>query len=116
MALIQMTMTSHCLKRSVQVNAYIPCDPMLLPGMEPDPGPWKTIYLLHGFLGDGTQWLGSDKIGEISKLYNVAVIMPNGESLSVASWSTSPACSSLFQRSGRTPSSRACPWAATARS
>ena len=53
MALIQMTMTSFCLKRSVQVNAYIPCDPMLMPGMVPDAGPWKTIYLLHGFFLDG---------------------------------------------------------------
>ena len=79
MALIQMTMTSFCLKRSVQVNAYIPCDPMLMPGMVPDAGPWKTIYLLHGFVGDATHWLGFDKIGEISQMYNVAVIMPNGE-------------------------------------
>ena len=82
MALIHMTMTSRCLKRGVEVNAFIPCDPMLLPGAGPDDapkGPWKTIYLLHGYMGAASNWLSADRIGEISQQYNVAVIMPNGE-------------------------------------
>lgn len=79
MALIQMNITSMCLKRPVQINAFLPVDPMLLPGMGAPKGPWKTIYLLHGYTGSCNDWLGNDKIAEISKIYNVAVILPDGE-------------------------------------
>jgi len=79
MALIQLSMMSMCLKRTVPVNAYIPCDPMLMPGEKISFEPFKTIYLLHGYTGSYSDWLGTDKLSEISKQYNVAIIMPDGE-------------------------------------
>ena len=74
MAFIQIDFQSMCLKRHVKFNAYIPLD-----GMEPPRGPFKTMYLLHGFTGSCDGWLGSDKIGALSQLYNLAIIMPDGE-------------------------------------
>ena len=79
MALIQIDFQSMCLKRHVKFNAFIPLDPMLMPGMEPPKGPFKTMYLLHGYSGSCDGWLASDKIGAISQLYNIAIIMPDGE-------------------------------------
>ncbi len=79
MALIQIDFQSMCLKRRIKLNAFIPIDPMLMPGMEPPKGPFKTMYLLHGYSGNCFGWLGSDKIAEISMMYNLAIIMPEGE-------------------------------------
>lgn len=79
MALIQIDFQSMCLKRHVKFNAYIPLDPMLLPGVKPPAGPFKTMYLLHGYSGSCFDWLGSDKIGKLSQQYNLAIIMPDGE-------------------------------------
>lgn len=79
MAFIQIDMDSNCLKRHIKFNAYIPIDPMLMPGAVSPTGPFKTMYLLHGYSGSSYDWLGSDKIDTISKTYNLAIIMPEGE-------------------------------------
>ncbi len=79
MALIQLDFQSECLHRHVQVNAYIPLDTMLMPGMEAPKGPFKTLYLLHGYTGGCYDWLASDKIGQLSQMHNIAIIMPDGE-------------------------------------
>ena len=79
MALIQLDFYSQLLKRSVKLNAYIPLDDKLIPGQEPASGPFKTMYLLHGYTGNCYGWLGSDDIDDISRLYGLAVVMPEGE-------------------------------------
>ena len=79
MAFIQAEMDSYCLKRPVKFNAFLPIDPMLMPGMTEPAGPFKTMYLLHGYSGSCYDWLGGDRIDLIAKTYNIAVIMPDGE-------------------------------------
>ena len=79
MAFLQIDMDSNCLKRHVRFNAYLPIDPMLVPGMTPPTGPFKTMYLLHGYSESCHDWLGRDGIDTLSKTYNIAVIMPDGE-------------------------------------
>ena len=78
MALIQMEFLSACLKRNVHVNAYIPLDEMLMPGMEPKKGPFKTMYMLHGYTSGSCELL-TGRYNELSSLYNIAIIMPEGE-------------------------------------
>lgn len=79
MAFIQMNMISHSLHRTVPINAYIPCDPILMPDMEPPTGPWKTMYLLHGYTGSCFEWPECVNLNELSKQYNLAIILPDGE-------------------------------------
>jgi S-formylglutathione hydrolase FrmB len=69
---------SACLKRNVHVNAYIPLDEKLMPGMEPKKGPFKTMYMLHGYTGGSCELL-TGRYNELSNLYNIAIIMPEGE-------------------------------------
>ena len=79
MAFMQIDMDSNCLKRHVRFNAYIPIDPMLVPGMSLPAGPFKTMYLLHGYSESCCEWFAHDNIDTISKTYNLAIIMPDGE-------------------------------------
>ena len=39
----------------------------------------KTLVLLHGYSGGSKDWLVGSKIEELSKVYNIAVVLPNGE-------------------------------------
>jgi len=79
MAFIQARFTSNALKRNVRFNVILPSDPMLLPGMEAPKGPFKTIYLLHGYTGSLNGWLLNAELGDIPQLYDTAIVMPDGE-------------------------------------
>lgn len=53
MATVQVNFFFKCLMRMVTINAVIPVDPMIFPGMKvPEEKPFKTIYLLHGIFGN----------------------------------------------------------------
>lgn len=41
-------------------------------------GPWKTIYLLHGFTGGRNDWLRHTDIEDWANKWQYAVIMPDG--------------------------------------
>ena len=46
MAILQMTMMSQALMRTVPVTVVLPFDKMLFPGMQPrQEGAYKTLYL-----------------------------------------------------------------------
>ena len=58
MALIQVNFMSKTLMRTVPINVILPADKMTFPGMpQPEPKPYKTLYLLHGVFGNYTDWL-----------------------------------------------------------
>lgn len=61
---------SNALNRKVGFEMYIPND-------EPneDGGRMRTLFLLHGYTGDAYNWVSE----ELSKKYNFAVVVPNGE-------------------------------------
>jgi len=78
MAWFQGSFASNSLNRMVSVNILIPADMRL--GMPKRPEkPFKTLYLLHGYTGDCTDWLTSSSIAQMSQMYDIAVVMPSGE-------------------------------------
>ncbi|MCL1835727.1 MAG: alpha/beta hydrolase-fold protein [Oscillospiraceae bacterium] len=78
MAWFQGNFASQSLNRQVSVNVLIPAD-MRLGVPKKQDKPFKTIYLLHGFTGDCSDWITGTSIGEISQMYDFAVVMPSGE-------------------------------------
>lgn len=41
--------------------------------------PVKTLFLLHGYSGNCTDWLYGSAVNELAGLYNLAIICPSGE-------------------------------------
>ena len=39
----------------------------------------KILYLLHGFSGDSTDWISGSNVMDVSRRYNLAIVMPSGE-------------------------------------
>lgn len=81
MALSQVHYFSQALSRIVTFHIYLPNDTQCEftdnnPNYERDT---KTLYLLHGFSGNTTDWITGSNAMEISRQYNIAIIMPSGE-------------------------------------
>ncbi len=78
MAWLQVSFFSTSLGRSVPLNVLLP-QPMQMPGMpKKEPAPYKTLYLLHGYMGNYTDWIMNTQITEMSQQFNIAVVMPSG--------------------------------------
>lgn len=80
MAMLQIQFFSQSLRREVMLSALIPLDG---PPAQDQPAkelkPLKSLYLLHGYSGNHTDWLHFARIRELSDRYKVAVFMPAGE-------------------------------------
>lgn len=82
MAFLQVNFISQSLMRTVTVNVLLPIDKIALPGeSEQKVAPYKTLYLLHGILGNYTDWINGTNIQRWSDEKNVAVVMPSGENM-----------------------------------
>lgn len=81
MAIIQAKFFSNSLSRTVPFVAVLPNDGAFSEYGEPDfvTGKMRTLYLLHGYTGDETDYLANTRIRELSKKYGIAVIMPDGD-------------------------------------
>lgn len=80
MALVKVDFISESLKRTITFNAILPTDKLVFPGMpKPEIKPFKTLYLLHGILGNYTDWVSGTRIQRWAQDMNLAVIMPSGE-------------------------------------
>lgn len=80
MALLQINYFSKSLKKLVSFNALIPLDAMEMPDRKSfEAGPFKSLYLLHGYTGNYMDWVAGTKIQELSLMHNIAVFMPSGE-------------------------------------
>lgn len=77
MAFIQMNIFSTSLMRTVPVNVILPVDKMIIPGM-PARGdqPYKTLYLLHGILGNYVDWITGTNILRYAEENDMVVVMP----------------------------------------
>lgn len=53
--------------------------PMLRDGNPHYRRPMKTLFLLHGFSGNSQDWLYGSRISDLAGLYNLAVVMPQGD-------------------------------------
>ncbi len=83
MAFLQVNFISQALMRTVTVNVLLPADKLALPGesLKSEDTPYKTLYLLHGILGNYTDWINGTNIQRWSDEKNVAVVMPSGENM-----------------------------------
>lgn len=80
MALLQVNFLSDTLKRTVPMTVVLPVD-KIRPGStaEKEPPKFKTLYLLHGLLGNCTDWVCNTRIQQWAEEKNLAVIMPSGD-------------------------------------
>lgn len=81
MALSQVHFLSQALARIVTFHVYLPNDttPEFTDDNPHYERPVKTLYLLHGFSGNTTDWIMGSSAMEISRRYNIAIVMPSGE-------------------------------------
>ena len=80
MALLQVNYLSMALHRTTTMNVILPADRMLPPGEEPqEERPFRTLYLLHGVIGNYTDWVTGTNIQRWAEEKNLAVVMPSGE-------------------------------------
>lgn len=73
MAWMQVNFFSNCLMRSVPLNILIPAE-----FQQESAKSYKTLYLLHGYMGNCNDWLLGSDIQAISQEFNIAVVMPSG--------------------------------------
>ena len=80
MAFSTMNFFSKALMRTVTINVVIPTDKVVFPGMPaPEKKPFKTLYLLHGILGNYTDWVNGTRIQALANDKNLCVVMPSGD-------------------------------------
>ena len=80
MALIHVNFFSSALKRTVPMTVILPVD-RIFRDSEPQTKatPCKTLYLLHGLLGNCTDWTSNTRIQQWAEARNLAVVMPSGD-------------------------------------
>ncbi len=78
MALISATFLSRALMRTVEVQVVLPCDKYEGEKLV-SPGPYPTLYLLHGIYGSNMDWLCGTRIKRWAEAKGLAVVMPSGE-------------------------------------
>ncbi len=77
MALIQCNFFSKALMRTVPIQVVLPTDKFVGPqGTQPE-GPFKTLYLLHGIMGNYTDWVSGTRVQSWAQDRNLA--MPSGD-------------------------------------
>lgn len=79
MALIQVNFVSSALQRTVPLQVILPVDKLSPDGTLPSEKKFKTLYLLHGFLGNYTDWVSGTRIQRWAEEQDLAVVMPSGD-------------------------------------
>lgn len=79
MALIQVNYVSNALQRTVPLQVILPVDKLTPDGRLPAPKKYKTLYLLHGWLGNCTDWVSGTRIQRWAEERDLAVVMPSGD-------------------------------------
>ena len=79
MALIQVNYVSAALQRTVPLQVILPVDKLTQDGKLQKQKPFKTLYLLHGYLGNYTDWVSGTRIQRWAEERNLAVVMPSGD-------------------------------------
>lgn len=78
MALIQVNFLSKSLMRTVTMNVVLPIDKMFSNESNEN---FKTLYLLHGVIGNYTDWISNTNIQRLAEENNIAVVMPSGDNM-----------------------------------
>ena len=82
MALIQVNYMSKSLFRIVPLNVILPVDKFDADAdkyLMPENHKYKTLYLLHGLLGNYTDWVSQTRIQKWAEEKGLAVVMPSGD-------------------------------------
>lgn len=79
MAIIQVNFMSNTLWRSVPIQVILPVDKLTPDGTLPAPKKFKTLYLMHGLLGNYTDWVSGTRIQRWAEERDLAVVMPSGD-------------------------------------
>lgn len=82
MALIQLSYMSKALFRTVPVMVILPTDKISDETMDykmKAGDTFPTLYLLHGLIGNYTDWVSGTRIQRWAEEKNLAVVMPSGE-------------------------------------
>lgn len=81
MAVLEVNFVAETLGRSVPMHVILPTDKVYRFGMKKreEGKPYKTLYLLHGVLGNYTDWLYSTRIQRWAEERDLAVVMPSGD-------------------------------------
>ena len=79
MALIQVNFVSKCLFRTVPIQVILPVDKFSMTGETKEQKPFKTLYLLHGILGNYTDWVTGTRIQRWAEERDLCVVMPSGD-------------------------------------
>lgn len=79
MAIIQVNFMSNTLWRTVPIQVILPVDKLTPDGRLPAPKKYKTLYLLHGLLGNCTDWVSGTRIQRWAEERDLAVVMPSGD-------------------------------------
>lgn len=83
MATFTGTMQSKELMRKVTFSAILPSSTKSIYDPQSEAyttqGPFKTLYLLHGWDGNHDDWIQNSRIVEVATKFGIAVILPSGE-------------------------------------
>ncbi|WP_426351061.1 alpha/beta hydrolase [Alloiococcus sp. CFN-8] len=80
MAVMDVNFYSSCLMRNVTYRAIIPFSSGVFPGEnEKDREEFKTLYLLHGIMGNYTDWTYLSRAVQLAEKFKIAIIMPSGD-------------------------------------
>lgn len=79
MAIIQVNYMSQALWRTVPIQVILPVDKWTADKQLAERKPFKTLYLLHGLLGNYTDWVSGTRIQRWAEERDLAVVMPSGD-------------------------------------
>ncbi len=81
MAVFQVSFMAKTLSRTVPLHVILPTDKVYMSGMpvREEGKPYKTLYLLHGILGNYTDWLYGTRIQIWAEERDLCVVMPSGD-------------------------------------
>ena len=80
MAVMDVNFYSNCLMRNVTYRAIVPLVSGVFPGEKgKDREEFKTLYLLHGIMGNYTDWTYLSRAVQLAEKFKIAIIMPSGD-------------------------------------
>lgn len=79
MAVFDTTFFSPAMGRSVPLKAIVPIERRTRGGGGYSSEKLRSLYLLHGYSSDHTEWLYNSRIQLYAVQHNIAVFMPSGE-------------------------------------
>ena len=81
MAVFKVNFMAETMGRTVPLMVILPTDKMYFPDItrSEEGKPFKTLYLLHGIIGNYTDWLYGTRIQRYAEEHDLAVVMPSGD-------------------------------------